>query len=117
MVVLYDSINVLNLMRDATGSQCKEIKRGVTWALNMGSYTYTVYVNKHNIQMNHCVYQIHLASAAVSSVTLLFSLISIVKSSLLNAKILHSFIINLSIYSFNINRLPGRHTAVTDRHT
>ncbi len=32
-VVLYASINVLNLMRAATGSQCKEIKRGVTWAL------------------------------------------------------------------------------------
>ncbi len=33
MVVLYASINVLNLMRAATGSQCREIKRGVTWAL------------------------------------------------------------------------------------
>ncbi len=33
MVVLYASISVLNLMRAATGSQCKEIKRGVTWAL------------------------------------------------------------------------------------
>ncbi len=31
--LLYASINVLNLMRAATGSQCKEIKRGVTWAL------------------------------------------------------------------------------------
>ncbi len=30
MVVLYVSINVLNLMRAATGSQYKEIKRGVT---------------------------------------------------------------------------------------
>ncbi len=27
------SINVLNLMRAATSSQCKEIKRGVTWTL------------------------------------------------------------------------------------
>ncbi len=33
MVVLYASISVLNLMRAATGSQCKEMKRGVTWAL------------------------------------------------------------------------------------
>ncbi len=33
MVVLYASINVLNLMRAATGNQCQEIKRGVTWAL------------------------------------------------------------------------------------
>ncbi len=33
MVVLYASISALNLMRAATGSQCKEIKRGVTWAL------------------------------------------------------------------------------------
>ncbi len=29
MVVLYASISVLNLMRDATGSQCSEMKRGV----------------------------------------------------------------------------------------
>ncbi len=36
MVVLYANISVLNLMRAETGSQCKEIKRGVTWAL-MGS--------------------------------------------------------------------------------
>ncbi len=33
VVVLYASISVLNLMRAATGSQCREIKRGVTWAL------------------------------------------------------------------------------------
>ncbi len=33
MVVLYTCISVLNLMRAATGSQCKEIKRGVTCAL------------------------------------------------------------------------------------
>ncbi len=33
MVVLYVSISVLNWRRAATGSQCKEIKRGVTWAL------------------------------------------------------------------------------------
>ncbi len=33
MVVLYASISVLNWMRAATGSQCKETKRGVTWAL------------------------------------------------------------------------------------
>ncbi len=33
VVVLYASINVLNLMRAATGNQCKEIKRGVTCAL------------------------------------------------------------------------------------
>ncbi len=33
VVVLYASIGVLNLIRAATGSQCKEIKRGVTWAL------------------------------------------------------------------------------------
>ncbi len=32
VAVLYASINVLNLMRAVTGSQCKEIKRGVTWA-------------------------------------------------------------------------------------
>ncbi len=32
VVVLTASISVLNLMRAATGSQCKEIKRGVTWA-------------------------------------------------------------------------------------
>ncbi len=33
VVVLYASINVLNLIRSATISQCNEIKRGVTWAL------------------------------------------------------------------------------------
>ncbi len=33
MAVLYASISVLNLMRAATGSQCREIKRGVIWAL------------------------------------------------------------------------------------
>ncbi len=33
MAVLYASISVLNLMRAATGSQCREIERGVTWAL------------------------------------------------------------------------------------
>ncbi len=33
VVVLCAIISVLNLMRAATGSQCKEIKRGVTWAL------------------------------------------------------------------------------------
>ncbi len=33
MVVLYASVSVLNLMRAATGSQCKEMKRGVTWVL------------------------------------------------------------------------------------
>ncbi len=33
MVVLYASISVLNWIRAATGSKCKEIKRGVTWAL------------------------------------------------------------------------------------
>ncbi len=33
MAVLYASISVLNSMRAATGSQCREIKRGVTWAL------------------------------------------------------------------------------------
>ncbi len=33
VAVLYASISVLNLMQAATGSQCREIKRGVTWAL------------------------------------------------------------------------------------
>ncbi len=33
VVVLHASINVLNLMLAANGSQCKEMKRGVTWAL------------------------------------------------------------------------------------
>ncbi len=33
MVVLYASISVLNWMRAATGSQCKETKRDVTGAL------------------------------------------------------------------------------------
>ncbi len=33
MAVLYAIIGVLNLMRAATGSQCREIKRGVTGAL------------------------------------------------------------------------------------
>ncbi len=33
MVVLYASISVLNLMRAATGNQCKEAKKGVTCAL------------------------------------------------------------------------------------
>ncbi len=33
MAVLYASISVLNFMRAATGSQCREIKKGVTWAL------------------------------------------------------------------------------------
>ncbi len=40
VVVLYASISVLNWMRAATGSQCKETKRGVTWAL-LGSLTNT----------------------------------------------------------------------------
>ncbi len=33
MVVLYASIGVLNLILAATGSHCRETKRGVTWAL------------------------------------------------------------------------------------
>ncbi len=33
MVVLYASISVLNWMQAATGSQCKETKRGVTRVL------------------------------------------------------------------------------------
>ncbi len=33
MAVLYASISVLNLMRAANGSQCRDMKRGVTWAL------------------------------------------------------------------------------------
>ncbi len=33
VVVLYASISVLNWMRAATGSQCKETKRGVTWVI------------------------------------------------------------------------------------
>ncbi len=33
VVVLYACISVLNWMRAATGSQCKETKRGVTCAL------------------------------------------------------------------------------------
>ncbi len=33
VVVLYAIISVLNWMRAATCSQCKETKRGVTWAL------------------------------------------------------------------------------------
>ncbi len=33
VIVLYASISVLYWMRAATGSQCKETKRGVTWAL------------------------------------------------------------------------------------
>ncbi len=32
MVVLYASISILNLIRAATGSQCKETMRGVTLA-------------------------------------------------------------------------------------
>ncbi len=32
-VVLYAIISFLNWMRAATGSQCKDTKRGVTWAL------------------------------------------------------------------------------------
>ncbi len=32
VVILYASISILNLMQAATGSQCREIKRGVTWA-------------------------------------------------------------------------------------
>ncbi len=35
VVVLYASICVLNWMRAATGSQCKETKRGVTWAFGL----------------------------------------------------------------------------------
>ncbi len=33
VVVLNASISVLNLMRAATGSQCNEMKRGVTWVI------------------------------------------------------------------------------------
>ncbi len=32
MAVLYASTSVLNFMQAATGSQCGEINRGVTWA-------------------------------------------------------------------------------------
>ncbi len=34
MIVLFASISVLNWMRAATGSQCRELKRRVTWALS-----------------------------------------------------------------------------------
>ncbi len=37
VAVLFASISVLKSMRAATGSQCREIKRGVTWAL-LGSH-------------------------------------------------------------------------------
>ncbi len=43
VVVLYASISVLNLMQPATGSQCREIKRGVTWAL-LGSQKNHLYM-------------------------------------------------------------------------
>ncbi len=33
MAILYASISDLNLMRAITGSQCREMKRGLTWAL------------------------------------------------------------------------------------
>ncbi len=33
MAVLYACVSVLNLMRAATGSQCREVKRGVIWTL------------------------------------------------------------------------------------
>ncbi len=33
MAVLYTSISVLNLMRAATGSQCREIKRAVNYGV------------------------------------------------------------------------------------
>ncbi len=33
MAVLYASINVLNFLQAATGSQGREIKRGVMWAI------------------------------------------------------------------------------------
>ncbi len=35
VVVLYASISVLNWMRAATGSQCKETKRGVTCSFGL----------------------------------------------------------------------------------
>ncbi len=35
VVVLYASIGVLNWMRAATGSQCKETKRGVTCSFEL----------------------------------------------------------------------------------
>ncbi len=35
MVVLYAIISVLNLIRAATGSQCKETKRGVTCSFGL----------------------------------------------------------------------------------
>ncbi len=38
MVVLYASISVLNLMQAATGSQCKEMKRGVTSVVSGGLF-------------------------------------------------------------------------------
>ncbi len=38
MVVLYASISVLNLMRAATGSQCSEMKRGVTSVVSGGLF-------------------------------------------------------------------------------
>ncbi len=48
VVVLYASISVLNWMRAATGSQCKETKRGVTWAL-LGSLktSRAVYISEY----------------------------------------------------------------------
>ncbi len=38
MVVLYTSISVLNLMRAATGSQCREIKRAVNYGVHINVY-------------------------------------------------------------------------------
>ncbi len=46
MIVLYASISVLNWMRAALVAQCKETKRGVTWAL-LGSLK-TIVVPLHS---------------------------------------------------------------------
>ncbi len=63
VVVLYASISVLNWMRAATGSQCKDTKRGVTWAL-LGS-----------LKTSH-IYKRYISIAFyLSSFLLLFSLL------------------------------------------
>ncbi len=49
-IYIYASISVLNLMPAATGSQCKEIKRSVTWAL-LGSLKTCTFENASLLYM------------------------------------------------------------------
>ncbi len=61
MVVLYANISVLNWMRAATGSQCKETKKGVTCALLGSLNIQHTFVCSFFFQPTKILYTEHLA--------------------------------------------------------